>query len=810
MQVSGTTLQTTKRVRVMLAAIAAIVGLWALTPSAAHASGCTNSWKSATSGSWFEGANWSKGTVPAAEEEVCITASGTYTVTLAQTTGATVSVGSLTVGGETGAQTLVVGSTCSANTALSTTSGLANGTHGAVTLTNSDGCGDSVTLSGPITNAGTLTTEPAHGGQRTIQGNLTNTGTLAINVNTSYSGKGAALANEGALNLAEGTVLTVSNEGSVTNGSGGKIAATGSADVLAGSGTSFTEGAGTTSGTKPVIVDDATLIYTGAGASTIALHGSSKLSGNLAAAQSLSIESTCGENVTATTEASFTNAGSITLTNSEGCGNNAALVIAAGTLTNSGKLTTEPAHGGQRTIQGNITNTGTLAIKVSTSFSGKGAALDNEGALNLAEGIAFTVSSEGSFTNGSGGLISGGATSDVTMGSGTKFVENAGTTTGTKPVIVDDATLSYTGAGKSLIALHGSSKLSGSLAAGQSLSIESTCGEHATATAEASFTNAGTITLTNSEGCGNNETLTVSSGTLTNTSKIITEPGVGGARTLAGNLTNKGTITIKANTTYNGAAIFAGGTTNNNQLTTAVTTPAGTATTISGDLSVKYWDSTLAVPAYTTATFTGDSTVGDLINDVNGSGKGLIATLDNTGNLVVTDTQNRGSATDPLASAGATNTLKIGTDAAAESLTNTTNSSTMDVYLSDSTTAGSSTIGVTLGTFDSSNMNGISISNDNLQTTGTSQAALTDINNAISQVAALRGSIGAGTNRLQAAGNVMANQTQNLSAAQDGIQSANITQTVANLTKYQILSQTGISALAQANQMQQSVLKLLQ
>ena len=267
---------------------------------------------------------------------------------------------------------------------------------------------------------------------------------------------------------------------------------------------------------------------------------------------------------------------------------------------------------------------------------------------------------------------------------------------------------------------------------------------------------------------------------------------------------------IGTNTTYNGAAIFQGGTQNNNQLTTAVTTPAGTATTITGNLSVKYWDTSLAVPAYTTATFSGDATVGDLINDVNGSGKGLIATLDNTGNLVVTDTQNRGSTADPLASGGATNTLKIGTDGAAETLTNTTNSSTMDVYLSDSTTAGSSTIGVTLGTFDSSNMNGISISNDNLQTAATSQAALTDINNAIAQVAALRGSIGAGTNRLQAASNVMANQTQNLSSAQDGIQSADITQTVANLTKYQILSQTGISALAQANQMQQSVLKLLQ
>ncbi len=268
---------------------------------------------------------------------------------------------------------------------------------------------------------------------------------------------------------------------------------------------------------------------------------------------------------------------------------------------------------------------------------------------------------------------------------------------------------------------------------------------------------------------------------------------------------------IGTNTTYNGSAIFSGGQTNNNQVTTAVTNPAGLSSAITGDLKVKYWDTTLATPAYTTQTYgasTGDTTVGDLINDINGSGKGLVATLDNTGNVVVTDTQNRGTTADPLADGGST--IKINGDGSADTLANTTNSSTMDVYLSDSTNAGSSTIGVTLGTFDSGNMNGISISNDNLQTAATSQSALTDINNAIAQVAALRGSIGAGTNRLQAASNVMANQTQNLSSAQDGIQSADITQTVANLTKYQILSQTGISALAQANQMQQSVLKLLQ
>ncbi len=266
---------------------------------------------------------------------------------------------------------------------------------------------------------------------------------------------------------------------------------------------------------------------------------------------------------------------------------------------------------------------------------------------------------------------------------------------------------------------------------------------------------------------------------------------------------------IGQSTTYNGSPIFTGGQTNVNQVTTAVTNPAGLASPITGDMKINVWDA--GTSAYVTDTFgasTGDTTVGGLISDINGSGDGLVATLDNTGNVVVTDTQNRGTATDPLADGGST--IEINGDTSADTLSNTTNSSTMDVFLSDSTTAGSSTIGVTLGTFDSSNMNGISLANDNLQSAGAAQTALTDINNGIAQVAALRGSIGAGINRLQAASNVISNQTENLSSAEDGIQAADITQTVANLTKYQILSQTGISALAQANQMQQTVLKLLQ
>jgi flagellin len=90
------------------------------------------------------------------------------------------------------------------------------------------------------------------------------------------------------------------------------------------------------------------------------------------------------------------------------------------------------------------------------------------------------------------------------------------------------------------------------------------------------------------------------------------------------------------------------------------------------------------------------------------------------------------------------------------------------------------------------------------------QATLSLINSAIADVASLRGVIGANINRLQAASNVESVQVQNLTAAEDQITAANIPQQVTNLSEYSILNQSGISALAQANSAQQSILKLLQ
>ena len=90
------------------------------------------------------------------------------------------------------------------------------------------------------------------------------------------------------------------------------------------------------------------------------------------------LESTNGEHQKTTASASFTNAGTITLTKSETNNNNARLAITSGnTLTNSGTITSEAAEGtGHRFLEGSITNTGTLNIDSDTEYNTSKAAAD--------------------------------------------------------------------------------------------------------------------------------------------------------------------------------------------------------------------------------------------------------------------------------------------------------------------------------------------------------------------------------------------------------------------------------------------------
>jgi flagellin len=87
---------------------------------------------------------------------------------------------------------------------------------------------------------------------------------------------------------------------------------------------------------------------------------------------------------------------------------------------------------------------------------------------------------------------------------------------------------------------------------------------------------------------------------------------------------------------------------------------------------------------------------------------------------------------------------------------------------------------------------------------------LTAITTAIGSIASERGTAGAQINTLQAVSNVMSTESTNTLSAENDVMATDYGQATSDMSKYQILMQTGISALAQANSSQQLVAKLLQ
>ncbi|ANM30513.1 hypothetical protein ABI59_14425 [Acidobacteria bacterium Mor1] len=104
---------------------------------------------------------------------------------------------------------------------------------------------------------------------------------------------------------------------------------------------------------------------------------------------------------------------------------------------------------------------------------------------------------------------------------------------------------------------------------------------------------------------------------------------------------------------------------------------------------------------------------------------------------------------------------------------------------------------------------GISVTTTALNTKSGAQAELDLVRSAIDDIASRRGDIGAKRNRLENTINVVSVQAQTLTAAESQIRDADIATEIVNLTKFQVLNQTGLSALAQANASSQSVLSLL-
>jgi flagellin len=92
---------------------------------------------------------------------------------------------------------------------------------------------------------------------------------------------------------------------------------------------------------------------------------------------------------------------------------------------------------------------------------------------------------------------------------------------------------------------------------------------------------------------------------------------------------------------------------------------------------------------------------------------------------------------------------------------------------------------------------------------GPSAGDITTINGAIQSLATMRATNGAQQSRLSFAGDLLAINKVNLEAANGRIIDVDVASESANLARFSILQQAGTAMLAQANQSQQSILRLL-
>jgi len=103
----------------------------------------------------------------------------------------------------------------------------------------------------------------------------------------------------------------------------------------------------------------------------------------------------------------------------------------------------------------------------------------------------------------------------------------------------------------------------------------------------------------------------------------------------------------------------------------------------------------------------------------------------------------------------------------------------------------------------------LGVAGSSLATQLDAETAVTEVTDAIIALGDSQAKIGALENRLQYAISLAQSQMVNTAGAESRIRDANIAEEAANMTRYNILTQSGVAALAQANQSTSAVLALL-
>jgi len=105
---------------------------------------------------------------------------------------------------------------------------------------------------------------------------------------------------------------------------------------------------------------------------------------------------------------------------------------------------------------------------------------------------------------------------------------------------------------------------------------------------------------------------------------------------------------------------------------------------------------------------------------------------------------------------------------------------------------------------------GVSSGSVGIGSLASAQAAMDALDTALTSINSYMGGVGSYQNRLQYTINNLTTSIQNYTSSQSTIQDVDMASEVSTFTKNQILQQTGMAMLAQANSMPQSILTLLQ
>jgi flagellin len=140
-----------------------------------------------------------------------------------------------------------------------------------------------------------------------------------------------------------------------------------------------------------------------------------------------------------------------------------------------------------------------------------------------------------------------------------------------------------------------------------------------------------------------------------------------------------------------------------------------------------------------------------------------------------------------------------------------TYNASISVYIGGGSTQANAQVTIDLsGSANVVNSGGLGIGLDTIDTQAHALTAITDITNAVQSLGLTQGAVGTGENDLNYAISLAQSQITNDSASESSIRDADIATEASNLTKSQVLEQSSVAALAQANAAPQALLKLLQ